>query len=97
MRDLAKCAQLVAHNPVECAWISDRLVRTFYSEIMRCDLNDEIRINSVDIYRPGAFGHIINGYDVTEAQGRGDLHFHGLFNCRSTPKLISQYAHHKPH
>ena len=76
-----------AENPVECARVYDMLARAFYSRLVCCGLSngaDRYRSSKVknENRRKGAFGHTPAVYGVTEAQGKGGLHTHGIgFQC----------------
>jgi hypothetical protein len=79
--------KLHSENPVESARVYDMLARAFYSKLVcsglangvgGCGYRNSAHMKENMLDKKGAFGYTQAVYGVTEAQGTGGLHTHGI-------------------
>ena len=90
--------KLCTENPVECARVYDMITRAIYSELVCSGLSNGsggYRSSKVikDSAKKGAFGWIPASHAVTEAQGKGGLHSHGIGFQFVYGMALKRFAH----
>ena len=74
---LSEQSQLIANNPAITSMIFNRIVEAFTKVLLGMNLDDTIKSTKMG-HSGGIFRRIFAFYGVTEAQGRGTEHMHGI-------------------